>query len=412
MSIQIKYAYRRHNTWTYRRTYPQHLRDILGSSLKQSLKTSDAKLARKRVAELNTKFTDIVQEAETHADQNDTLSKSRQIGVAVPRYHRARLLGQRPVAELAAGYLREASERLRPGSYKSVRFALELLTSHVGEAQARDLSKALGREVLGYISKLSPNVRKYTAARGASLANLAALSEEAEATTLKPQTQARIWGQLQHFLDWCVQSGELEANPWEGLTVKAKPEVSPHGVLTDAQVVLLLRRKDWVLPNILLFCLLTGLRSGEACGLLAEDVVSKGNLGRFVRVAPNDIRQLKSKAAQREVPLHNILENLLDTALPTTGRLFPTMIVDKVVKRYAFLRRQLPELRGTVFHSTRKWFITQCERTGTPEHFTASIVGHQSARSENKLTYGLYSAGISDEQKREIVDKVRLPEAA
>ena len=49
MSIQIKYAYRRHNTWTYRRTYPQHLRDLLGSSLKQSLKTSDAKIARKRV---------------------------------------------------------------------------------------------------------------------------------------------------------------------------------------------------------------------------------------------------------------------------------------------------------------------------------------------------------------------------
>ena len=410
MSIQIKYAYKRHNTWTYRRTYPQHLRDILGSSLKQSLKTSDAKTARKRVEELNTKFTDIVQEAETHAAQNDTPSESRQIGVAVPQYHRARLLGQRPVAELAARYLTEASERLRPGSYKSVRFALELLVSHAGEAQARDLSQALGREVLGYISQLSPNVRKYTAARGASLADLAALSEESEATTLKPQTQARIWGQLQHFLDWCVQSGELEANPWEGLTVKAKPEVSPHGVLTDAQVVLLLSRQDWVLHNILLFCLLTGLRSGEACGLLAEDVVSKGNLGRFVRVEPNDIRQLKSRAAQREVPLHSILETLLDTALPTTGRLFPTMTVDKVVKRYAFLRRQIPELRGTVFHSTRKWFITQCERTGTPEHFTASIVGHQSARSANKLTYGLYSAGISDQHKRGIIVQMRLPE--
>jgi integrase len=404
MSIQIKYAYRRHNTWTYRRTYPQHLRDLLGSSLKQSLKTSNAKLARKRVAELNTKFTDIVQEAETHAAENDTPSESRQIGVVVPRYHRARFLGQRPVAELAARYLTEASERLRPGSYKSVRFALELLVSHVGEAQMRDLSQALGREVLGYISQLSPNVRKYTAARGASLADLAALSEENEATTLKPQTQARIWGQLQHFLNWCVQSGELKANPWKGLTVKAKPEVRPHGVLTDNQVVQLLNRKDWVLHNLLLFCLLTGLRFGEACGLLAEDVISKGNLGRFVRVAPNDIRQLKSKAAQREVPLHSILENLLDTTLPTTGRLFPMMTVDKVVKRYAFLRRQLPELEGTVFHSTRKWFITQCERTGTPEHFTASIVGHQSARSENKLTYGLYSAGISDAQKRGIID--------
>jgi hypothetical protein len=72
MSIQIKYAYRRHNTWTYRRTYPQHLRGILGSSLKQSLRTSDAKIARKRVDELNTKFTDIVQEAEDHAAAIDT----------------------------------------------------------------------------------------------------------------------------------------------------------------------------------------------------------------------------------------------------------------------------------------------------------------------------------------------------
>jgi integrase len=64
---------------------------------------------------------------------------------------------------------------------------------------------------------------------------------------------------------------------------------------------------------------------------------------------------------------------------------------------------------GLVFHSTRKWFITQCERTGVPEHFTASLVGHKSARSENGLTYGIYSAGISDEQKRHIVDKIRLP---
>ena len=61
MSIQIKYAYRRHNTRTYHRTHPQHLRDILGPSLKQSLKTSDFKLAGKRISELNTKFTNIVQ---------------------------------------------------------------------------------------------------------------------------------------------------------------------------------------------------------------------------------------------------------------------------------------------------------------------------------------------------------------
>ena len=104
-----------------------------------------------------------------------------------------------------------------------------------------------------------------------------------------------------------------------------------------------------------------------------------------------------------------VLEQLLDTSLPLENRLFPNLTVDRVVKRYAKLRQRHPELHSTVFHSTRKWFITQCERTGVPEHFTATLVGHQSARSQNKLTYGLYSAGISDAQKREIVDGIRLP---
>jgi integrase len=95
--------------------------------------------------------------------------------------------------------------------------------------------------------------------------------------------------------------------------------------------------------------------------------------------------------------------------VPKQGWLFPYLTVDAVVKRCAKLRRLYPNLQGTVFHSTRKWFITQCERTGTSEHFTASLVGHHSARSANTLTYELYSAGISEAQKREIVDGVRLP---
>ena len=181
-------------------------------------------------------------------------------------------------------------------------------------------------------------------------------------------------------------------------------------VLTDEQVTTLLQAKDRVLSSALLFGLLTGMRSGEICGLLTSDVISKGNLGRFIQIQPNEVRQLKSKAAEREVPLHTALEQLLDAYLPKQGRLFPTLSVDKVVKAYAKLRITYPNLTGTVFHSTRKWFITQCERTGVPEHYTATLVGHHSGRSTNKLTYALYSGGISDAQKREIVDGIRLPD--
>jgi integrase len=380
MSPQIKYAYKTHNTWVYRRTYPKALQPLLGSALKQSLKTGDATQAKTRVAELNQTFTNIIKEAQAHAlatphTDTPTATQGPRLAVGRPRYQRARLVGERLVTDLAQDYLAETSERLRPGSYKSVRFALELLTSHLGRHTVGDLSLSQGKEVLGYITQLSPNVRKYRQGKDAGLADLASLSAASEGITLAPQTQARILKQMSQFLDWCVGEGELGANPWEALKVKDRPEVHPHGVLTDDQVSVLLAAKDRVLHSAVLFGLLTGMRSGEICGLMAEDITAKGNLGRFVSIRPNAVRLLKSKAAEREVPLHGVLEGLLDTALPKAGRLFPHLSVDTVVKRYAYLRRRHPELRGTVFHSTRKWFITQCERTGVPEHFTASLVG-------------------------------------
>lgn len=228
------------------------------------------------IAELNTTFVAIVQEAEAQLANPEHSSAPAHIAIAVPRYQRARLLGEEQVKEVAAVYLAEASNRLRSGSYKSVRFAFELLTSHAGERKLGDLTEALGKEVLGYVARLSPNIRKYSQAQGASLAELATLSEEHESVSLTAQTQRRIWRQLQQFLDWCVRSGTLEANPWEGLQVKERPEVQSHRVLSAAQISLLLNANDRVLHSALLFCLLTGMRSGEACGLLAEDISTKG----------------------------------------------------------------------------------------------------------------------------------------
>ena len=422
MSTQIKNAYKRHNTWVYRRTYPQHLQNLLGSSLKQSLKTADAKTAKARVAELNQTFTNIVKEAEQHVSANTgqtgaiiptacSATADPRPGIERPRYHHARFVGERLVKDLVPDYLRYQSERLRPGSFKAVRFATELLVSHLGTTKVGETTQAQGREVLSLIAQLSPNARKYSEGQTASLIQLAKLSAELEpGQTLAPQTQARIWKHMLQVFDWCVEQGELSTNPWEHLTIREKPEVYPHKVLTDEQVVTLLQAKDRVLSSALLFGLLTGMRSGEICGLLAGDIISKGNLGRFIKIRPNEVRQLKSKAAEREVPLHAKLEHLLDTSLPQQGRLFPHLTVDRVVKAYAKLRRRHPELHGTVFHSTRKWFITLCERTGVPEHYTATLVGHHTARSTNKLTYALYSGGISDAQKREIVDDISLPD--
>ena len=94
---------------------------------------------------------------------------------------------------------------------------------------------------------------------------------------------------MQQFLDWCVGEGELGTNPWEALKVKDRPEVHPHGMLSDAQVSILLKcQGQGAAQRALLFGLLTGMRSGEICGLMAEDVTAKGNLGRFISIKPNE----------------------------------------------------------------------------------------------------------------------------
>ena len=105
MSPQIKYAYKRHNTWIYRRTYPKPLQPILGTALKQSLKTGDATQAKARVAELNQTFATVVAEAlDSMPRQGDALgsfptetssvlptaAQAPRLGVTRPRYQRVR----------------------------------------------------------------------------------------------------------------------------------------------------------------------------------------------------------------------------------------------------------------------------------------------------------------------------------
>ena len=132
-----------------------------------------------------------------------------------PRYRCVRLLGDRCVAELAQSYLPYPSDRLRPGSYKAVRFAVELLVSHLGKAKVGDIAQQEGINTLSLIRQLSPNVHKYREGQKAGLSELVKLSKQLEPDRiLALQTQARLWKHMLQVLDWCVEQGELSNNPW------------------------------------------------------------------------------------------------------------------------------------------------------------------------------------------------------
>ncbi|MDP2519247.1 DUF6538 domain-containing protein [Shimia thalassica] len=432
MTAQIKYAYLKERTWLYRRNWPIDVALVIGSrAMKQSLKTGNAATARVRAAEVNARFEQRVSEVREQAEEAlsatevstsqpewsstsqtalERLRATLEPSEAAVAYRRERQVVRVPSAELARAYLTKRSGELRHGGFKSVRYSVELFASKYGDLDVTELTRTEGREFLELVAQLSPTVGRSVEARGLSLEQLVDRSATAQAR-ITARTQRRIWAQVNHWLDWCVYEGHLEANPFRSVRFDQKVRANPYAVPTDAEVVRLLGAYEPLLNPVLLICLLSGMRAGEAAGLVREDLVAKGQLGCFFHVRPNQVRLLKTPTAERLVPVHPELVPVL-ADLPSAGRLFPELSVNCVTKRFTELRRQLRlERPGLVFHSTRKWFVTQCERTGVPEHWTASLVGHQSARSENGLTYGIYSAGISDEQRRSIVDQIRLPVA-
>ena len=425
MSARIRYAYLKGQTWLYRRNYPSEVATLLGQqALKQSLKTSDAKVARQRAAEVNVGYEATVQQAMSGAlSLPQRPAKRAEWATASERalaHLRATLERSEPVryapvvhctptvTETARRYLMLRQNELRPTGFKSVRYSIELFQSKYGVTKLTELTRDEGREFLSLIAQLSPYVGKSARTRGISLDASVGWSRTG-AARITGRTQRRIWSQVNHWLGWCVYEGLLITNPFASVRFWAKVRPQPYAVPVDKEVQRLLDLRDPVIGDVLMVCLLSGMRAGEAAGLLREDLVAKGNLGRFFHVRSNQLRLLKTEAAERLVPVHSALEPILPE-LPGTGPLFPDLKVSDITKRFAKVRKVLDiERPGLVFHSTRKWFVTQCERTGVPEHFTASIVGHKSARSENGITYGIYSAGISDEQKRNIVDQIRLP---
>ena len=428
-SARIRYAYLKGQTWLYRRNYPKEVAALLGQqALKQSLKTSDAKVARQMAAEVNVRYEETVDrvlsgilslpQRETLSDASasewstpseralarlrSTLKRSEQV-----RYDQV-IQPRVTVQEAARRYLVLRQNELRPSGFKSVRYSVELFASKYGKRKLVELVREDGREFQSLIAQLSPYIGKSQKTHGLSLDDSVDWSRTSK-SRITGKTQHRIWCQVNHWLNWCVYEGELEANPFSSVRFETKVRSRPYAVPTDKEVKRLLKLGDPIIGNVLMVCLLSGMRAGEASGLLKEDIVSKGNLGSFFLVRPNQLRLLKTDAAERQVPVHAALDPVL-SGLPSAGPLFPDLKVNDITKRFAKVRQALGMGRqGLVFHSSRKWFITQCERTGVPEHFTASIVGHKSARSENGITYSIYSAGISDEQKRSIVDQIRLP---
>jgi integrase len=229
-----------------------------------------------------------------------------------------------------------------------------------------------------------------------------------------PKTVKDILSNLSAFWVWLEGRGLVDLNPWRGMSSTVKSSTrgtkAKRRPWTDDELLSLVKAipvSDPLLP-LTAIAAYTGMRREEVAALKVDDV-ENGAL---------TVREGKTKAALRRVPIHEALRPLVDGLVTksTDGYLIPGLLTGGAdAKRSHYLGKRFGGLiRGLgfndpalVFHTLRNSFIQRCEEASVPESSAKLLVGHSRAKS---LTYGDagagYSPGVQLETLRKEVAKV------
>jgi integrase len=217
-----------------------------------------------------------------------------------------------------------------------------------------------------------------------------------------------------------------DCQPWKdrGFPKTRKPASERDRHFSNEEVIKLLggavQDDDALMSDLLRVGLLSGMRLSEIHALQVKDILdsTEGYAGLTFDVAGSIVG--KTKSAPRQIPVHDDLVPIIRRRV--AGKNATTKLFNEYEKSdalgKAFARFRVKQgvdetiagvRRSRVnFHSTRRWFIRQCERVKVPQNAIGRIEGHV---GKIGFTYDRYSIGEVEELRGE-VNRVKLPEFA
>lgn len=224
-----------------------------------------------------------------------------------------------------------------------------------------------------------------------------------------------LWA-LRTYWRWLVSQGHVNANPWLGKSlpkVRVSREEKERPFTDDEVETLLNGGADQDMHDLMLCGCLTGMRLDEIYQLKAKHCRN----GVFAVVGG------KTAAAERDVPIHSALKAVVARRLKGKGD--DGFLFEKGSKGWDAVRSTVASKRFTTyrqrlgvdakvdgkrrslvnFHSFRRWFITKADQAGCRREDIERTVGHKAGGQ----SLGGYSGGITLEQRRAVVEAVRLP---
>jgi integrase len=411
-----RYLKRRHSKWSVIVAIPRHLQKAAGKrEFVRALGTSDLEEANRRKHQVVAEFKRLITAMERQEPIGVHPLEARALQYAqgeVVFYQ-----GGEPSKDLLIDSAAEEAEEAEDshGKEAAVRFFKgatgqrsllhsALVDTWLSEIQAAEQTKAQHRMTVKAFMRwagglvLIEDVDRKMA--GSFVSHL--LSDK---SPLTPKTVKRYASSLSSLWRWLEARGYAEVNPWLGHGIARRGrggEASDRKRWKDIDLVKLLSsdftpRWTAILHDLVRLALVTGARLDELCSLELRDV-QKLNDGWWI-----DIRQGKTEAAKREVPVHRRATHVLVKRRKgrQTGFLFEGLnpggpdrkrsaSASKAFGRFTKSKQLgLEATDRQVFHALRNTFTEAMEAAEVAESTTKLIIGHKRA----SLTYGHYSRG-------------------
>ncbi len=434
---------RRRQTWYARHTIPPSLQGVLGrSEFVRSLKTRDLREANHRkhavLAEMQREITQAAFRATLPDGSVEyVLGVAKRQRIAVERGRISESAAQAKLDALVTRHLRTRQGTPVPRTP----------TPNAPAPEARERALRLAHRVLHgeevaplrkmvstYLSELNSHVRKQThREKERHLGALAGwLKTDCEVTVITkriagrymtealtqrghaPKTIKDTLSNLSAFWAWLEGRGFVDDNPWPGMsrTIKSptRGTVPSRRAWTNAELLQLHQHLPKHDPLFALTALATytGMRREEIAQLRVTDVEHNVVV----------VREGKTSAARRAVPLHRVIRPLVECLIKssTDGYLLPGLLTGGAdEKRGHYLGKRFGGMirsagftdPSLVFHTLRNSFIQRCEEGGVPEFSAKLLVGHSRWSS---ITYGnagaAYSPGVQLETLHKEIEKV------
>jgi integrase len=238
-----------------------------------------------------------------------------------------------------------------------------------------------------------------------------------DADTNGKATKEKNYGFVRQYFKYLKRMQAIpqeKPNPFEDLDFKQpKKNVATSNkriAFKAAEVKKLLKaaedKGDIQLTQLIQMATFTGARIEELCSLKVSDVIKVDGVNCL------NIRDAKTEAGNREVPIHPSLIKLIKQLIKEAGDdyLLSGLTFNKYMqrsnaigKRFGHMKTAQGFAKGHVFHCFRNTVATQLENAGIPEGIAADIVGHE----KKTMTYGLYSGGTSAKKKLEAIKTIK-----